>query len=44
MAKQLACDDLDFVYHACAGAIVHYNGSAWSLIPNSPTTATLGGE
>ena len=26
-----------------SGAIVHYNGSAWSLIPNSPTTATLHG-
>src|SRR5947207_14074353 len=26
-----------------SGAIVHYDGSAWSLIPNSPTTATLHG-
>jgi hypothetical protein len=26
-----------------SGAIVHYNGSGWSLIPNSPTTATLHG-
>jgi len=26
-----------------SGAIVHYNGRAWSLIPNSPTTATLHG-